>query len=97
MPPHVSTQLANWLPFALELRVTGGARRRAGTLLEAGCGLRTAEATRALVTLGEGGEDGQPGVVPARREAGPTMPASGLCLEHVEYDAAWPGCSEQSA
>ncbi len=31
------------------------------------------------------------GAVPPRAQAGPTLPAAGLCLEHVEYDADWPG------
>ena len=37
-----------------------------------------------------GGSRGS-GAVPARAQAGPTLPAAGLCLEHVEYDADWPG------
>ena len=31
------------------------------------------------------------GAVPPRAQAGPTLPAAGLCLEHVEYDVDWPG------
>ena len=27
--------------------------------------------------------------VPGRSAAGPTLPAAGLCLEHVEYDCPW--------
>ena len=58
----------------------------AGTLLEVGCGLRTMQATAALV-----GADSDGGGVPNRTAAGPTLPAKGLCLERVEYDQPWPG------
>lgn len=63
----------------------------AGTLLEAGCGLRSAEQTASLVTATEGGE------VPGRHSAGPTMPAGGLCLEHVEYESPWTAESSSTA
>ena len=58
----------------------------AGTLLEVGCGLRTVEAAAALVAPA-----GEAGAVPTRAAAGPTLPAKGLCLEHVEYDKPWRG------
>jgi hypothetical protein len=68
----------------------------AGTLLEVGCGLRTVEQTAALVcplaAVGGGGEPGHGGAV-ARQLAGPTLPAAGLCLEHVEHALPW---AEQS-
>ena len=45
-----------------------------GTLLQAGCGLRPPNVTQqVLFSL-------------CRCDAGPTVPADGLCLEHVEYE-----------
>lgn len=43
---------------------------------------------------GGGGADGAASGklrVPGRSASGPTLPAAGLCLEHVEYDTPWPG------
>ena len=49
----------------------------AGTLLQVGHGLRTAESVEeALESLD-------------RARCGPTLPPQGLCLEHVEYETPW--------
>eukprot|EP00929_Paragymnodinium_shiwhaense_P102492 TRINITY_DN65690_c0_g1_i1.p1 TRINITY_DN65690_c0_g1~~TRINITY_DN65690_c0_g1_i1.p1 ORF type:complete len:442 (+),score=66.70 TRINITY_DN65690_c0_g1_i1:96-1421(+) len=49
----------------------------AGTLLEVGCGLRKPQALLEAFATGE------------RCLAGPTLPACGLCLEHVEHVRPW--------
>jgi len=48
-----------------------------GTLLEVGCGVRSAEHVESILASGD------------RQLAGPTMSADGLCLEHVEHEQEW--------
>lgn len=47
----------------------------AGTLLQVGCGLRSSGSLLEVIECRD------------RQKAGPTMPAEGLCLAHIEYDA----------
>lgn len=70
-----------------------------GTLLEAGCGLRTVGETAQLVAPGGGMAsaadedsdlDAELVTAATRVLAGPTLPAEHLCLEHVEFDTPWP-------
>lgn len=51
----------------------------AGTLCEVGCGSRDFASLQNLFTDPEA----------IRSMAGPTMPALGLCMDHVEYDVDW--------
>lgn len=53
--------------------VTHMVRTIVGTLVEVGCGKRSPEGIRQLIEARD------------RRLAGPTAPACGLCLEHVDY------------
>ncbi|CAE8735435.1 unnamed protein product [Polarella glacialis] len=48
-----------------------------GTLLEVGAGLRRPEQVLRIFESGN------------RSEAGPTLAAAGLCLEHVEHETEW--------
>merc|ERR1712216_834329 len=49
----------------------------AGTLFEIGCGLREPSHLKVILETGN------------RADAGPTLPAEGLCLEHIEYEREW--------
>ena len=55
------------------------ARIIAGTLVEVGCGCRDAGTIPQILATGD------------RALAGPALPASGLCLQHVEYERPWKG------
>jgi len=55
------------------------ARIVAGTLLQVGVGCRSASSVEQVLAAAD------------RVAAGPTAPAAGLCLEHVEYERPWGG------